>query len=369
MPMASAGPNTHDYTEGASALDITTVLSNIRRSRRDSLYSQQDGDAGGSMFDGPGNVAIPSSVSRMSLHDGGLGGRGSSEWDRRRRVSQDSSRPRLGRRTSVDTVASGAENEFLSEDEGEGVEADDVPIGTRGRRKHRAPSPRSRTSVFENLANLFGRSEEPSRSGRRPSLSQRSSASSSRRHSFRWGRQSDAGSEHALDTDDEREERWGYSSGEENDSDGSTEPLNDDDDILSHNSADYNSYTNSPSQNHTSLPLLSGDPIFGDEARIDIDLSLDDLDPPPPGPPSRQVIYIPDEDSTFRFVGYEIILWRQCLWQLCCVLTFGILALLGHWFPRLWLKWVTEEKAFVNTHQGFVVVEVGYSSIQPRRAS
>ena len=367
--MASAGPSMYDYTEGASALDITTALSNSRRSRRDSLYSQTDGDAGGSMFDGPGSVAIPSSVSRMSLYDGGLGGRGSSEWERRRRTSQDSSRPRPGRRTSVDTVASEAGNEFLSGDEGEEAEGDDVPIGTRGRRKQRAPSPHPRTSVFENLANLFGRTDEPSRSDRRTSLSHRSSASSSRRHSFRWGRQSDAGSEHALDTDDEREERWGYSSGEENDSVGSSEPPNANDDVLSQNSADYNSYTNSPSPNHTSLPLLSDDPIFGDEVRIDIDLSLDDLDPPPPGPPSRQVIYIPDEDSTFRFVGYEIILWRQYLWRLCCVLTFGILALLGHWFPRLWLKWVTEEKAFVNARRGFVVVEVGYSSTQPRRAS
>lgn len=314
------------------------------------------------MFDGPGNVAIPSSVSRMSLHEGGLGGRRSSEWDRRRRASQDSSRPAFGRRTSVDTVASGAASEFLSGDEREEADGDEASIGTRGRRKHRASSPPTRTSVFENLANLFGRTEEPSRSGRRPSLSQRSLASSSRRHSSRWGRQSDAGSEHAVDTDDEGEERWGYSSGEEDDFDDSDEPPHADNDALSQNSADYNSYPNSPSHNHSSLPLLSGDPIFGDEARIDMDFSLDDLDPPPPGPPSRQVIYVPDEDSTFRFVGYEIILWRQYLWRLGCIVTFGILGLLGHWFPRLWLKWVTEEKAFVDAHRGFVLVEVGHSS-------
>jgi len=107
------------------------------------------------------------------------------------------------------------------------------------------------------------------------------------------------------------------------------------------------------------------DPIFGNEARIDIELPLDDLDPPPPGPPSRQIIYVPDEDSTFRFVGYDTILWRQNLWKLGCVLTFGILGLLGHWFPRLWLWWVTKEKSFIDINHGFVVVEVGIPSFVP----
>ena len=67
-----------------------------------------------------------------------------------------------------------------------------------------------------------------------------------------------------------------------------------------------------------------------------------------PGPPSWQVIYIPDEDSTFRLIGirnYPLAASR-----------YGILALLGHWLPRLWLKWVTEEKAFVIARRGFVVI-------------
>jgi cation-transporting ATPase 13A2 len=59
-----------------------------------------------------------------------------------------------------------------------------------------------------------------------------------------------------------------------------------------------------------------------------------------------------------RFVGYEVIRVRQALWRVCCILSFGILALLGHWFPRIWLRWVAQEKAFMHIEHGFVVVEV-----------
>jgi cation-transporting ATPase 13A3/4/5 len=157
-----------------------------------------------------------------------------------------------------------------------------------------------------------------------------------------------------LETDDEGEERWGYSSGEEDDE----ESLNQNNDSTPQSDVEFDSYAASPKS--TSLPLLSADPIFGDEARIDVDLPLDELDPPPPGPPSRQIIYVSDEDNTIRFLGYETILWRQHLWRLSCVLTFGILGLLGHWFPQIWLRWVAKEKAFVDIKHGFVVVEVGF---------
>jgi hypothetical protein len=40
------------------------------------------------------------------------------------------------------------------------------------------------------------------------------------------------------------------------------------------------------------------------------------------------------------------------------VLTLGILGLLGHWFPCLWLRWVAREMAFRDVAYGFVVVEV-----------
>ncbi|KIM40199.1 hypothetical protein M413DRAFT_19398 [Hebeloma cylindrosporum] len=87
------------------------------------------------------------------------------------------------------------------------------------------------------------------------------------------------------------------------------------------------------------------------------------LEPPPSGSPSRQTIYISDEDSTVRFVGYEIIAWRIWLWRTCCVLTFGILGLLGHWFPHLWLRWAARETAFIESHNGFLVVESSHKTI------
>src|SRR5437764_791999 len=71
--MAAAGPSrkathdAHDYTEGASAMDIDDIVARNRRTRRDSQYSSLYGDDGeGAMFDGPGHTVNPSSVSRMS---------------------------------------------------------------------------------------------------------------------------------------------------------------------------------------------------------------------------------------------------------------------------------------------------------------
>jgi cation-transporting ATPase 13A3/4/5 len=59
---------------------------------------------------------------------------------------------------------------------------------------------------------------------------------------------------------------------------------------------------------------------------------------------SVEYMYIHYEDSTFHFIGYETIPW--CLWacRIYCVFTFGIVGLLGHWFPY---RWITREKAFI----------------------
>jgi cation-transporting ATPase 13A3/4/5 len=152
----------------------------------------------------------------------------------------------------------------------------------------------------------------------------------------------------AIETD---HEDWGYTSGEEDEYE--PERANDDDSMVQ--SIEYDSRPPSP---NASFPLLTSDPVFGGDARIDMGTSFDDLDPPPPGPPSRQAIYIADEDMTIRLVGYECLRSRLYLWRAGCFVTFGILALLGHWFPRLWLRCVAREKAFVDAENGFVVVDV-----------
>ncbi|KAJ6587027.1 hypothetical protein DFH09DRAFT_1142340 [Mycena vulgaris] len=353
-----AGPSAveppHDYTEGASAIDIDTVVANNRRSRRDSQYSTLYADDGdGSMFSGPGHSANPSSVSRMSHI--GAARRSTGSWSRTRRRSQDSTgsiRRSVSRRSSTDSQVS----RQSADESGNG----DLTVPEAQLKRTSTPPPRS--GVFDNIASLFGRTPQvdpPSR--RRLSLSQRSSGSIGRYS--RRSRRSDAASEHALDTDDDdSQERWGYSSGEEDSSDESDSGRSMGTNMSVPASMEYDSEPPSPTISQ-GLPLLASDQIFGGEARIDMDVSFALLDAPPPGPPSRQTIYIPDEDSTIRFVGYETIRWRNWLWRFGCIVTLGALGLLGHWFPQLWLRWVAHEKAFQDATDGFVVVESAYRDI------
>ncbi|TCD71647.1 hypothetical protein EIP91_007394 [Steccherinum ochraceum] len=352
----------HDYTEGASAIDIADAANDARRSRRDSWYGQ---NGEGTMFDGPGQSVIPSSVSRMSLSEHGRrSSDGRTRPSRSRRQSEDSGRSReRERRMSVDSGTSFGSmvdepNEYASEEE------DDLGLEISRRRPRRSPSPQAARSatVFENLANIFGRAapatESPPRS-RRPSLSSRSSRSGLLRRTS--SRRSDAGSDYALasEVDEEGDDRWGYASEEEDYDSEAESDIRPDNESMDLRSMDERLGPDSPGP---SLPLMAGDPIFGGEERIDMG-ELDLLDPPPPGPPSRQNIYVADEDAHIRFVGYELITYRVYLWKLCTIFSLGMFGLLGHWFPRLWLRWVAREKAFKDTNDGFVVVESAYRDI------
>jgi cation-transporting P-type ATPase 13A2 len=342
---SEAGPSSHDYTEGASATDIGKALDSNRLARRASQYStyyNTDGD--GAMFSGPGHSVNPTSASRMSHLE--LGRRSSDNWSQTRRKSFDSSRTK--RR---DSTVSQLSRQSVDMDQGQSDSSlygdATEPNGMDRRSSRRSISPPARSSVFENLANIFGK-PGASDGGQRPSISQRSSMSHISRSS-----------ENALDVDDSGDERWGYSSGEGDSEDGSQNSLNVVGDSASiTTSMDYDSESPNPGEGGQSLPLLDFDLVFGGEARIDMDTTFTLLDLPPPGPPSRQTLYVPDEDNTIRFVGYETILWRAWLWRASCILTLGILALVGHWFPYIWLRWVAREKAFIGGRNGFLVVEV-----------
>lgn len=219
-----AGPSTnspYDYTEGASAIDINEAMSNRKLSRRDSQYSSYfDAEGEGAVFSGPGHTVNPSSVSRMSNLE--LGRRSSDNWSRTRRQSHDSSsRHRLNRRSSGDSRISwqSADRSEDQEDEDAFLRSDDEgsELGQDRKPRKRVSSPQ-RQSVFENFTNLFSRSTTAEESGnRRLSISQRSSASLHSRGSRR-SRRTNGASEHVLVTD-EGEERWGYSSSEEEESD------------------------------------------------------------------------------------------------------------------------------------------------------
>ncbi|KZV69563.1 hypothetical protein PENSPDRAFT_753310 [Peniophora sp. CONT] len=190
-PVAGPSSSRFDYTEGASAIDISNAVTKNRRARRDSQYSQAYEESG-SMFDGPGHSVIPSSVSRMG-HRRSLS----------RRQSEDSQATGHRRRQSIDSAAEYASEAVVSDD------GEDIAAGRSLRRGRRSPSPSAasptRRGVLSGITHLFG--GESSR--RRPSLSARSSASSRR-----WGRRSNASSV-AGDSDEEGDDRWGYSSGEE----------------------------------------------------------------------------------------------------------------------------------------------------------
>lgn len=336
-----AGPSNYDYTEGASAIDISVAVSNFRRSRRDSQYSLPYDDQQGTMFDGPGHSVNPSSISRMSI-----------DRSHSHRRSEDSQTTRASdprRRSSDMTYSSSQMQDDSALDNEEDISSERVPL----RRGRRSPSPR-RSGVFGGIAYLFGRDTggDVSSSHRRTSFSQHSRTSSARL----WGRRSDAGSEAGSVMTGEGDDRWGYSSGEEDEPSDVEDIPHDKSPVVSERA--FSSYPPSPAPS-ASLPLLSGDQLFGNETRIDID--FEPLDPPPPGAPSRQTIYLVDEDITLRFVGYEVLRWRSWAWRLACVLSLGMLGLVGHWFPRLWLRWVAKEKAFKELSNGFIVIEVRYT--------
>ncbi|KAL5485211.1 hypothetical protein ACEPAI_7853 [Sanghuangporus weigelae] len=369
----------YDYTEGASAIDIDDVITEsrrVRRIRRDSQIGRSNDDNGmnvhassGAVFDGPGSAAIPSSVSRMSHREmsrerahslrrmssdfSSQGG-----YSRHRRRSEDGPRPVRPEAQDSISIDSG---EITSED----LEEDDDAPQVRRRRRRSNSSEILQTSMFDSLAQLFrGAPNVPQihgPSGHRLSFSSRSATSSRRpRRRRRGSRASSVVSEHAVVSDDD-EERWGYTSAEE-DSSSEDELLKHDRgkvDLADASDVDYGSLPPSPSG---SLPNMALDPVFGD-TRIDMGLELEPLAPPPPGPPSRQYIFMQDEDITVRLVSFETIGWRKWLWRICCILSLGLLGLLGHWFPRIWLRLVARERSFKDAENGFVVVETPFRDI------
>jgi cation-transporting ATPase 13A3/4/5 len=75
--------------------------------------------------------------------------------------------------------------------------------------------------------------------------------------------------------------------------------------------------------------------------------------------PSRQTILLPDEDLSIRFTCYRTDPFRNLLWWLGCIFTFGILGLVGRWVPRTWVRFCGKETAFDEAKEGsWLVVEV-----------
>jgi cation-transporting ATPase 13A3/4/5 len=188
--------------------------------------------------------------------------------------------------------------------------------------------------VFGNIASFFGRRGSPSR---------QSSTSLSRRGSINY----------AESPTEDGEDRWGYHSSEDEASV---------DDGPSARGSIYPASsrgTHSPPSSPTiAFPGLGRDPIFGD-TRIDIDdESIAESLPPFSGPPTQQDIHIVDEDLRLRLIGFEAVLWRRWAWNILTLCTFGLLGLLGHWFPEFWLRCVARRKPFAAPSTNLVIVEV-----------
>lgn len=386
------GHEQHDYTEGASNVEISAIISSqqpIPRARRDSQVGSAYDDDGGAVFDGEGSVVIPSSITNMRRERSiDWGGRRRRSISRGRR-SMDSSRPKFHRKSSggdeEQAVASPTRDieEFAltcsSPEQETSPEDDRISRHSRisGSRRHRRrkasvvvqlPEPLASSSVFENIGSFFaGRSavaQYTSSAPRRSSLSHRSSASSNR---SRRRLLSDGASESEAVSDGE--ERWGYSSGEEDD-----ESEDDDASSRRHYTSDEEDVglqghrrigtSRSPSPT-SSLPPMPGETdVFAQDTRLEIGEfpPEDDFPPPPPGPPSRQTIHLADDDSTIRLVGREIVVWKKWAWRVACILSAGVLGLIGIWIPGTWLKWVTEERGFQDLVNGVAIVQVRFIS-------
>ncbi|KAG8888424.1 hypothetical protein FRC00_000081, partial [Tulasnella sp. 408] len=298
----SDGEQPYDYTEGASAIEINQVLEARTRRRRDSqVGSAYDDDGSGAVFGGPSAGIVPSSVSTM-------------HYDRpwaRRRSSDAFSRTSLHRRQSGESQRSGSRqrrdsagedaSEVFSDasalsdaaDEGESMGRSRSHTKRRSRRRASPESPSQSKGVFDNLASLFSSSKAPAPPSRQ--TSRRGSRISSRRSSI-------AISDRDAEQYSSGEERWGYSSAEE---DGSLDGI-EVDRAGSPQGSEFEATR--PTTPTATLPLLgmNGDPFFGD-TRIDIDMtSGDSTPPPPPGPPSRQTVVLVDEDMSLKFTGFEI---------------------------------------------------------------
>jgi len=355
--MSSEPERTFDYTDGASPVEIQDALAERAsrpRARRESQigsgygrrlsrsmsgFRDDDELADGAVFDGPGSVNFPSSVSKMR-HEGLRGQRRSFHESRQTMMDGDvGSEPRasVSRRSSVRS-ASGSE----MEDNPEGAEM----IRTRSfgrqsftglvRNRSSDENTQDRQSIFGNIAKLFGR---------------RDSSPASRRTRSR--QTSVAGDRVESPIEEEYEDdRWGYLSGEEDIEEDEAAPFRRPEYLSSRES-----FFQPPSPTG-SLPGMLRDPIFGD-TRLDFgEPTLLDDRPPPPGPPSRQDVYIADEDLEFRFLGYDLQESREWMWTIATVLSAGLLGLLGQWFPKMWLSWVAKEKGFKLCSRGIIVVEV-----------
>lgn len=348
-------PDHTDYTEGADDKEIESVGLDIAHRRRESQLDNINDEYGGSIFSGPDNASIPSSV--VSFRHG-LGG------------SSHSRRPSLDYRGSFGSVVSDGS------DSGRPLykRAERSTSRTRARRDSNSsvssplleaaspPLSASKSSgMFGGITSIFAGRNDDDIGRRRPQTSRTSSLAPG---------ENDGSA--ISDTD------WGYSSNEEISDENDTSSEMASSAAASLNDSESSSVASSRRRRSNEfLPTgtFAADPVFGD-TRIPMELSQEETINPDAeflakashtGGQSRQRIHIQEEDVTLLITGFRRSLFGHVLWCLGVILTLGILALVGRWTPILWLRWAAIEAPFASysgdKEATFVVVETQFGHV------
>lgn len=339
---------THAIFDGPAAYSVPKSLTSIHfmdRARRSSISSNRRSDYGRPSFD----------FYRRS-QDGGS--RSRSNTGHYSNYSDDGNhRPNISRHISGRSGRSYRTEHSQAVDDQEWPESP-VMEGVRDNEEAlRSPG------ILPRIASAFGfgrLDDHPDESlGRRRSRSIGSRAGRSRRSSHVSSR-SRGESADAMQYMSDGTESWGYTSNED---DIDTASLISDrgeggDEGYSSSLADDTSLPPNSRPSSPPIPLLPSDGIFGDP-HPEQQNSL--VSEPFAGPDTnyRQTILLPDEDLKIRFTGYVTAAFKSILWFLGCIVTFGILGLIGRWVPKAWIGWVGKPTDFKEKKDGaWAVVEV-----------
>ncbi|GAA5922543.1 hypothetical protein JCM1841_006194 [Sporobolomyces salmonicolor] len=367
-------------------------------------------DPDGALWSGPAAESVPTSVSgfRMRARSRGEIDRLSRELTRseaEEEASDDDRRSRKSsrRRKRSKSVSSRSTrsrsrrgSDATTTDAGEITDAASTRSRTSSRRRSKAGRHRRRRSEAEESAAASSSEEEPvgffeglsnALRGRRPSMARddsnvsamsRASSVRSRRSRSRVERRSTDTAYESDAVSVRSESEFGASAVDSEDPYG---PYGSSSDAASTSTtqSSTSSQEDGPRRRRggggggfLGVPGGGAGDFFG-ESRVDFDelsgadddemssLASDDGDKKG-GPPSHQLVYIPDEDLPLRFVGLHLSRVRLVAWWIACVCSGGVLWLLGRWMPNLWRNSVGRPGEFDKS--SYVVVETYHHASQ-----
>ncbi|GAA6055600.1 hypothetical protein JCM3770_006719 [Rhodotorula araucariae] len=361
-------------------------------------------DPDGALWSGPAARSVPTSVSGFRMR-----ARSRSELDRRaRQLARDRDRQRADesdadddarsrrsrrssrRRRSSSKRASTSRSRRASDASGLTTDADGLTTdaeSVRSRRPLRAPARRdssgsdddeeARVGFFEGISNAL-RGRRSSTATSRPDAAAAASPGRSRAGSVRSRKSARSRGANGYESDAVSARSASEFGGDDDDPYG---PYGSSDSC----STSSSTQSSSSSQDEAGgahrrrgnagvlgLPGAGAGDFFG-ESRIEFgesdgdddemsDLSEDEDEAKKGGKAAHQLVYIPDEDLPLRFVGLHLSQVRVVAWWVGCVLSGGILWLLGRWMPNLWRNSTGRMGEFDKA--SYVVVETHHHASQ-----